>query len=387
MIPLRYNVRSLLVRKRTTAAAALGLGLVVFAFVAAMMMANGVRQAARRRANRDHAIVLRRGAATELESTFDASQITKIAAAPSVARGVDGVPLVIGELIVLIVLERPSGGATNVQMRGVSERARSFRPGLRIIAGRAPRAGSDEAMVGSAIRGRFRGLELGQRLDLQRDRPVEIVGVFDDAGSPYASEVWADADLVRTLFGQPRIVSSARVRLTPGGFDGFRRALERDPQLTVAAFQEDEYSERQTQGTAMLLTALGASIALLLSIGAIIGAMITMHAVIAERRREIGTLRALGFTRVQVLLAFLLESMLLALTGGVIGSAAALATSGLRISMLNTFTWSELSFAAEPSPQIVLTAVLFVLLMGAVGGLLPAIQATRIDPARTMRGG
>jgi len=243
-------------------------------------------------------------------------------------------------------------------------------------------------MVGNAIRGRFKGLEIGQRLELQKNRPIEIVGVFDDGGSSYASEVWADADLVRRTFGQSRVVSSVRVRLTSSAaFAAFSSAIETDHELGVAAFREDAYSERQTQGTATFLTALGLLIAVMSSMGAIIGAMITMHAVIADRRREIGTLMALGFTRVHVLAAFLIESIVLALAGGSVGAAAALLMSNVRISMLNTFTWSELSFAAEPSFRSVVTAIGTAAVMGVLGGLLPAIRATRVDPAQAMRGG
>lgn len=387
MIPFTYNIRSLLARSRTTIAASLGMGLVVFVFAVVMMFSNGVRQATRRSIEPNTAIVLRTGAATEIESTFEAGSVAKITAAPGVARQ-GGRPVVVGELIVLVVLDNPSGGATNVQIRGVPDNAMTFRPALRIVAGRAARPGTDEAIVGNAIRGRFQGLEIGQRLELQKNRPIEIVGVFDDGGSPYASEVWADVDLVRRTFGQSRIVSSARVRLTSSdAFTAFSRALENNYELGVAAYRETEYGERQTQGTATFLTTLGFLIAVMVSLGAVIGAMITMHAVVADRTREIGTLMALGFARPQVLAAFLFESMTLALAGGVVGAAAALALSNLRISMLNTFTWAELSFAAEPSLRIVLTAITIAAVMGILGGLLPALRATRVDPARAMRGG
>jgi putative ABC transport system permease protein len=388
VIPFAYNVRSLRVRVRTTIAAALGVGLVVFVFAVVMMLSNGVRQATRRSADPSGAIVLRDGAATEIESTFDASAVARIAAADGVARAADGRPLVVGELIVLVILDNPSGGATNVQVRGIPDNAMTFRPGVRVVAGRAPRAGTDEAMVGSAIRGRFTGLEIGQRLELQKNRPIEIVGVFDDGGSSYASEVWADAGLVRRTFGQSGVVSSVRVRLTSSeAFAAFSGAIENARELGVAAFRQDVYSERQTSGTATFLTALGFLIAVMFSIGAIIGAMITMHAVISERRREIGTLMALGFTRVQVLAAFLLESIVLALAGGFVGAIAALLMSNTRISMLNTFTWAELAFAAEPSLPILVSAIGIATVMGVLGGLLPAIRATRVDPAQAMRGG
>lgn len=375
-------------RKRTAAAAAFGLALVVFVFAAVMMLANGVRQATRRATDPNGAIVLRKGAGTEIESTFETAGVVRIAAAPSIARDPDGRPLISGELLVLLVLDHVGGGSSNVTLRGVPEAATRLRPKLRVIAGRAPRAGTSEVMVGRAIRGRFQGLELGQSLELQKNRPIQIVGIFDDGGSAYDSEIWADADLVRRTFGQSNVVSSARVRLTsPDAFATFSAALESDRELGVAAYRESDYGEQQTQGTATFLTVLGFMIGTLFSIGATTGAMITMHAVIAERRREIGTLRALGFTRRQILTSFLFESLVLALAGGALGACAALLMSQARISMLNTHTWAELSFAFEPTPAIVVRSIAIAALLGVSGGLLPAIRATRIDPAQAMRGG
>lgn len=389
MIPFAYNLRSLLVRKATTWAAVLGLALVVFVFASVMMLTNGIAQATRRALDPSSAIVLRSGAAAEIESSIDMAAVARIAAAPGIARAPDGQPLMAAELIVLIILgdRQGSGAVSNVQLRGVPDDVARFRPRVRIVEGRAPRPGTDEAIVGRAIRGRFAGLELGGKLDLTKNRPLEIVGVFEDGGSSYESELWADRPLVQRTFGQEGVVSSVRVRLESAqAFARFKAAVSGDRELGLGVFREREFAERQTQGTANFLGALGFLVASLFALGATLGAMITMHAVIAQRAREIGTLRALGFSRRQVLVSFLLEALLLALAGGVLGAAGSLLLASQRISMINTATWAELSFQFEPSIEIVSTALGIAALMGFAGGLLPALAATRIDPARAMRG-
>ena len=331
--------------------------------------------------------MLSRGAAAEMESTIEGAGVATIAAAPGVARSASGAPAASGELIVVIVLDKLGSEPANVQIRGVPDGGSSLRPALKIVEGRAARPGSSEAIVGRAIRGRFAGLELGQHIELAHNRPIEIVGVFDDAGSAYASEIWADLELVRSTFGQTNVVSSVRVRLTSeGAFEAFRAAVEADPRLGVSALREADYADQQSQGTAGLIAGLGTVVALLLALGAVIGAMVTMHAAIGQREREIGTLRALGFSRLQILASFVIESILLALFGGAIGAAASLLMALGRVSMVNASTWSELSFGFEPTPAILLGALAVAALMGFAGGLGPALRATRVDPARVMRG-
>ncbi len=377
MIPIVYNLRSLTVRKTTTVAAGLGLGLVVFVFASVMMLSNGVEQATRRAADPSGAIVLRRGATTEIESELDEAGVDVVAASPGVARSASGHPLAVGELIVLVILDKLGGGLSNVQLRGVPDGMSRFRPSVKIVEGRAARPGTDEAVVGKAIRGRYRGLAIGETLELRKNRPMRVVGFFADDGSSYESEIWADANVVRATFGKQGIVSSVRVQLTsPAAFDAFRTAIETGRTLRASAWRESEFGERQTRGTATFLSALGFAIALLLSLGATAGAMVTMHATISNRRREIGTLRALGFSRAQILASFLLESLAVSLAGGVGGATASLLMSLERISMMNVTTWSELSFRFEPTPGILVVAMAIAGAMGLVGGLAPALRAT-----------
>jgi putative ABC transport system permease protein len=263
-----------------------------------------------------------------------------------------------------------------------------FRPSVKIVEGRAAKPGTDEAIVGKAIAGRFQGLEVGQSFEMRKNRPMHIVGVFEDNGSAFESEVWGDTSVIRATFGRQGIVSSVRVRLqSPDKFDGFKAAVESNRQLNANVMRDSDFYEKSSQGTAKFLSVLGFIIAFFFSIGAIIGAMITMHATVAQRQREIGTLRALGFSRFQILFSFLVESLALAMIGGVIGAAASLLMGMKRITMMNNATWSELSFRFEATPEILVKAIVIAAVMGILGGFFPAIRAARINPVQAMRGG
>jgi putative ABC transport system permease protein len=230
-------------------------------------------------------------------------------------------------------------------------------------------------------------MEIGQSFDLKKNRPVKVVGVFSDQGSSFESEVWADIHSVRQAFGREGYVSSVRVRLDSASkFDAFKALVEQNRQLGLLVLRESDYYEKQSEMTATFLTGLGVMIAVFFSLGAMIGAMITMHAQVANRQREIGTLRALGFSKGSILFSFLLESLVLALVGGVIGAAASLAMQFVKITTLNANTWSEIVFTFEPTPDILVRAMFLAGFMGLVGGFFPALRAARISPIEAMRG-
>lgn len=387
MVPIKYNVRNLVVRRRTTAAAAFGLALVVFVFASAMMLSNGIAKTFGRTASPDVAIVLRKGSDAELSSGIEDKQVNLVLAQAQQI-GASKKPPGVGEVVVVILLEKVGvDGVSNVTVRGVPDDALAFRPTAKIIEGRAPAPGADEVLVGQSIRGRFKGLDLGQSFELKKNRPVKVVGVFEDEGSSFESEVWADVHIVRQAFGREGYVSSVRVRLdSPSKFDAFKALVEGDRQLGLVVMREADFFEKQSAMSGFILKLLGGVIAFFFGIGAMIGATITMNAQVAGRAREIGTLRALGFSKSSILFSFLVESLALALAGGGFGAIASLGMKAVKITMINAGTWSEIVFGFEPTPGIVLGSLILAALMGLFGGFLPAVRAARVSPIEAMRG-
>ena len=386
MIPVKYNYRNLVVRKTTTIAAAFGLALVVFVFAAAQMLGNGIKRTLGRSAGAENAIILRRGSSSEMESGIEENQVNLVLAQAAQV-GASKKPPGVGEVLVVILMDKlGTTGVSNVTVRGVPEDVFEFRTSAKIVEGRAAKPGSDEVVVGSGIRGRFKGLELGQSFDIKKNRPVKVVGVFADDGSSFESEVWADIHTARTAFGREGYVSSVRVRLDAASkFDAFKALVEQNRQLGLSVQREADYYEKQSEATSIFLTIMGTMIAVLFSIGAMIGATITMNAQVANRQREIGTLRALGFSRRSILTSFLLESIVLATIGGLVGAAASLGLSFVKITMLNAGTWSEIAFTFEPTPAIIIRSMVLAGFMGVVGGFLPAVRAARVSPIEAMR--
>ncbi|MDB5216671.1 MAG: putative secreted protein [Myxococcaceae bacterium] len=386
MIPVKYNYRNLVVRKTTTIAAAFGLALVVFVVAAAQMLNNGLKKTLGRSAGDENAIVLRKGSSAEMESGIEENQVNLVLA-QAAQIGASKKPAGVGEVLVVILMDKlGTNGVSNVTVRGVPEDVFDFRNSAKIIEGRPAKPGSDEVVVGSGIRGRFRGLELGQTFEIKKNRPVKVVGVFADGASSFESEVWADIHTVRTAFGREGYVSSIRVRLDAASkFDAFKALVEQNRQLGLNVQREADYYEKQSEATSIFLTIISTMIAVFFSIGAMIGATITMNAQVANRQREIGTLRALGFSRRSILASFLLESVVLATIGGLVGAVASLALQFVRVPMLNAGTWSEMVFSFEPTPAIIVRAMVLAGIMGVVGGFLPAIRAARVSPIEAMR--
>ncbi|HEY3817560.1 MAG TPA: ABC transporter permease [Polyangiaceae bacterium] len=388
MIPLQYNVRSLAVRKATTLASASGIALVVFVLASTLMLNAGIKKTMATSGKPDNAIVLRMGSDAELGSVIEESSVPLILAAPGVKHDERGQPSGVGEIVVVGAMEKlGASGVTNVTIRGVTDDVMRFRPEIHLVAGRAPRAGTDEAIVGASIRGRIRGVDLDQSFDIKKNRPVKVVGVFDAEGSAYESEVWVDRDLLRQAYGRQGIVSSVRVRLdSPAKYDAFRAGVENDKRLGLQALRESTFYEKQSEGAAIFVGALGTVVSVFFAIGAMIGAMITMYAAVANRQREIGTLRALGFSRSSVLFSFLLEAVLLSVIGGAVGAAASLSMALVHPSMVNPASWSEIVFSFDPTAPILIKALVFAGGMGLIGGLFPAVRAARTSPLKAIRG-
>jgi putative ABC transport system permease protein len=388
MVPIVYNFRSLLVRKPTTAATVTGIALVVFVLAASLMLSAGLEKSMVTAGRPDHAIVLRRGSDGELASSIETDEVGIIVAAPGVARDGSGQPLAVSELIVVITLQRQGepDQVSNIQVRGIPDNIFKVRTDTKIIAGRAAAPGTDEVIVGSQLAGKYENVRIGGQFDLNTNRRVSVVGVFEAGGSSLESEVWANLDTVRSAFGRDGLVSSVTLRLERAEqFDALKATLESNKQLGVDVFREVEYYRRQSEGTGSFVAALGIAFALLSSFGAITGATITMHAAVAQRRREIGTLRALGFSRYSIMLSFLMEALLLAVAGGLLGITAAVSLSFFKLSMMNLATFQDVTFRLDPDLGVLVGSLLFGSAMGLFGGFLPALRASRLSPIDAMR--
>jgi len=311
-----------------------------------------------------------------------------VMAAPGVKRDADGQPLGSPEVVVVIALDKlgAEGMVSNILVRGVPPQVMKVRPEVRVIAGRPARPGTDEVIVGKGIRGNFKGLELGQSFELKKNRAVQVVGIFEAAGSSLESEVWCDIETLRTSFGRGSSSSSVTLVMeSPAAYDGLAAYIENDKQLGLEPLREKVYYDKQSEGTSIFIRVMGIGIAFSLSLGAMIGAMITMYGAVSQRSKEVGTLRALGFSRGEILFSFLIESSVLALVGGIIGSIASMAMTAVDFSMMNFATWQEIRFTFDPSPGIIIGSIVAGGAMGVLGGFFPAVRAARLSPIVAMR--
>ncbi len=384
-VPLSYILRNLWVRKLTTVLTAGGMALVVFVFAAVLMLAAGLEKTLVQTGSDDNVVVIRRSAQTEIQSGIDRQQAALIAARPEIATAADGSSEVSKEVVVLVVMpKRDSNTPSNVTIRGLSTRGIALRPQVRITAGRMFRAGTAEVVAGSRIARGFQGARIGETLTLA-GKTWTVVGTFDAAGSGFASELWGDVDQMMQAFRR-RAYSSVIFKLgASGDFEKVRRVLEDDQRLTVEAQRETLFYAQQSEMMSSFLSVLGSILSTIFSIGAIIGAMITMYGAVASRTAEIGTLRALGFKRANILAAFLIESLLLSLVGGVLGLVLASFLQFYTVSTMNWQTFAELAFTFSMNTRVVIEALLFSLFMGLAGGFLPAIRAARLDIVEALR--
>ncbi|MFO0661839.1 MAG: protein kinase [Polyangiaceae bacterium] len=386
MIPIRYNVRSLWARRLTSIATMVGVALVTLVLAASMMLARGVESTLSSAARDDVAVILRKGSEQELSSSIEETSAQLVLASSELHRAGDKVDAA-SELVVVVALQKVgSVGVSNVVLRGVDDGSFRMRPSLKIVEGRLPSPGTEEAMVGRRIRGRMQGLELGQSIELRRNRPITIVGVFESDGDSSESEMWTSRDTLQACFGRLGSVSSMRISLpSSDAFEGFRHSIESDMRLGLSVERESVFQAKQSQGLSLFIRVMGLLISVLFSIGAMIGATITLHGAIASRQREIGTLRALGFSRRSILLSFLFEALLLTGVGGALGALFSLPLALVKISMINYATWSELVFRFSPTPSIVLSSISFSMAMGLLGGMAPALRAARVSPSSALR--
>ena len=384
-IPLAYSVRNLWTRRLTTALTAGGMALVVFVFAAVLMLDAGLRSALVATGQPDNILVTRRASGTEIQSGIERNQAAIVETQPEIAIGPGGTRMVSKETVVLIAQpKRDTGVATNITVRGLGEEGPALRPQVRIKAGRMFRRGTTEIVVGASIAERFDGTGIGERLRFG-GREWTVVGVFDGAGSGFDSEVWGDGEQMMQSFRR-NAYSTVVARLAdPASFDALKARLESDPRLTLDVKRERRFYEEQSEVLSNFIRILGLTLSVIFSVGAMIGAMITMYAAVANRTAEIGSLRALGFRRGAILVAFLVEAVSLALLGWAVGLAAAMLMTLVRISTMNWQSFAELAFSFTLTPQIVAQSFAFALAMGLVGGVLPALRAARLKIVDALR--
>ncbi|HEY9380480.1 MAG TPA: FtsX-like permease family protein [Burkholderiales bacterium] len=384
-IPVSYSLHNLWARKLTTMLTAGGMALVVFVFAAVLMLDAGLRAALVATGQPDNVIVTRRSAGTEVQSSIERNQASIIESSANIALGPGGRSLVSKETVVLITLpKRGTGVLTNITTRGIGGAGLALRPQVQIINGRMLRFGTAEIVVGRSVAERFDGAGLGQRLRFG-GREWIVVGVFDAGGSAFDSEVWGDTEQLMQTFRRQAYSSVVARLVDAGAYERLKAELEKDPRLPVDVKRERTFYEEQSKTMSTFISYLGVTLSVIFSIGAMIGAMITMYAAVANRTAEIGTLRALGFRRRGILGAFLLESLALGLVGWVIGIVLASFMQLVHISTMNWQSFSELAFSFALTPGIVAKTLIFALVMGFVGGVLPALRASRLRIVDALR--
>ncbi len=380
------TLRTIPERAGSSAVAVVGVTGVVIVFVAVLSIAEGFRAAMVGAGSPDTAIVMRGGSDTELSSVLDLASARIVKDAAGVQR-TDGGPVASAELFVVVdVPKRTTGTAANVPLRGVEPAAFDIRDELRIVEGRAFRPGTNEIIVGRSATLQFVGLELGST---QRwgESTWEVVGIFDADGTIAESEIWCDARILGPAYRRGDTVQSVFAKLESAAtFDNFRDALTTDPRLDVMVERETDYYAGQSELMTGIIRGVGTFIAVLMGIGAVFGAINTMYNAVATRTREIATLRALGFSGLPVVISVMLESILLSITGGVIGgSLAYLAFNGYQAATLNFQTFSQVAFAFLVTPALTVQGIVIAVMMGFFGGLFPAIRAARLPVATALR--
>ncbi|MGZ5072521.1 MAG: ABC transporter permease [Usitatibacter sp.] len=384
-IPFSYVFRNLWTRKVTTLLTASGMALVVFVFAAVLMLDAGLKRTLVSTGSFDNAILLRQSSQTEIQSAVYRDQASLIETFPEVARGLDGEPLVSKETLVLTQIpKRGSDRPQNVVVRGLSPMGVRLRPQVRIVDGRMFRAGTSEIIVGRSISEGFEGVGIGERQRFA-GREWTVVGTFDGGKSGFDSEMWGDVEQMMQAFRRTAY-SSVIVRLKErADFPALEKRIAGDQRVIVDVKPEPVFYEEQSKTLSQFISILGITLSVIFSIGAMIGAMITMYAAVANRTGEIGTLRALGFRRSSILAAFLMESILLAMVGGVMGLALASFLQAFTITTMNWQSFSQLAFGFHLTPQIVVTTMIFSVFMGFVGGFLPSVRAARLEIVDSLR--
>jgi putative ABC transport system permease protein len=384
MIPLRYNVRSLFVRTTATLLTLLAIALSVAVLVLVLSLAAGFEGVLAGTGAVDNVIVLRRGATSEGVSVFTKEAARKVEALPYFARSEAGRPLVEAELYAGVSLEKATGGSTNIPIRGVGEHALEIRAQVRLAQGRWFKPGLTELVVGKGLLERVKGCRLGGVIQVA-NREWPVVGVIDSDGGAYDSEIWGDVVVLVDVFDRQGF-NLVIGRISPqAAFSVVRTEVESDTEIHARVFSEQEYFANQSGVLGDVMKGLAWILAAIMSMGAVFGAANTLFASVSARTREIGTLLAMGFGPGAVFVSFLIEAVVMALLGGILGILLAIPVHGMSTGTTNWATFTEQTFAFRITPGVVVAALCLSLLIGLLGGALPALRASRLRPVEALQ--
>jgi putative ABC transport system permease protein len=380
------NLRTVPRRLGSSAVAIVGIAGVVVVLVAVLSIAEGFSAAMRGSGSADTAIVMRSGADSEMTSGLGGPEVDIIKQAPGIKRNGQQVAASAELYVILDQPKKSTGTGANVPLRGIEPAAMQVRESAKIVDGRMFQFGTNEVVVGRAASGQFSGLDVGSEIHSGQN-VWKVVGVFDTGGSVAETEVWCDAKVLQGAYRRGNSYQSVLAKLdSPASFEQFKDWMVANPQLNIQVKRESEYYAAQSQALTGLIRTVGFGIAALMGIGAVFGAILTMYTAVATRAREIATLRALGFNTFAVLVSVLAESMALAFLGGVLGGLAAyVGFNGYQTSTMNFQTFSQVAFAFRVTPALLVLGLIYAMIMGLIGGLLPAIRAARLPIASALR--
>jgi len=383
-IPIIYNVRSLLHRPLTSLTTALGVAFVVLTFVGMLALANGFRAALVSTGRDDNVFVLRNGADSEISSGIDRNTAAILTSYPEIARTPDGRPVASADVYVVVAKPRVNGSETHMPVRGVGPAALQVRNQITIVNGRMFEPGRAEVIVGTGLIGRMQNVNLGDRLQFGQQE-FTVVGHFQADGSAFESEVWGDSEEMMAVFRGP-VYQSVVMRLAePSAYEALKARIEADPRLQVDVRREAQFFAEQAGFLSNVLRFIAFFVTIIMAVGAVFGAINTMDAMVAARMREIALLMTLGFRPRSVMASFLLEALLVALAGGLLGCLFSLPINGIQTSTTNWQSFGEVTFAFRVTPDILLQGLIFAAIMGLIGGLLPARRAARETLAVAIR--
>lgn len=383
-IPIKYNIGNLMSRKASAVMTILGIGIVIAVMVAMLALYNGVNQALVSSGSKDNLMVLREGAQTESTSWVSRDKFRILRALPGIERNAQGQPLVSPELVIVFKLPRrdnPTG--SNVNVRGVTPNALALRPYIHMVEGRMFRSGVNEVIVSRRMQKRFLNMDLGNTFQSGTYR-WNVVGIFDAKETSFDSEVWADVETLGAAQKRPEYSSVLMKPLDQRNFREIADTVQSDTRLKLQVKSEQKYYEDQTSGL-LGIKILVTIVAFFMVLGATLGAMNTMFSAVASRKRELATMRALGFKRRDILLSIALEALVVSGLAGVVGVILALPVNGIATGTANFVTFSEVAFNFNISPSVALLAIGLAMVAGVIGGLLPAISAARLPITRALR--